>query len=91
MGVSDFERFGSGLVPICEYGYFDNIVLNLAIFIALALIVSHYQKCLEHSKQTLVKGCLFVNLGYVAASLFMKKIFDGVVLLKREFILLLFA
>lgn len=71
------ERFGSGLVPICEYGYFDNIVLNLAIFIALALIVSHYQKCLEHSKQTLVKGCLFVNLGYVAASLFMKKIFDG--------------
>lgn len=67
---------GSGLVPICEYGYFDNIVLNIAIFITLCLVVWQYQNCLEHSKQSLVKGCLTVNFGYVMASFLMERLYD---------------
>lgn len=74
-----------GLYKICKYGYLDNVVMNIVIFIVLVLIVFKFRKNLCKFKQSLVDGCLLINFAYIIAGVVFKNLFDGTDVVDRKF------
>lgn len=74
-----------GLYKICKYGYLDNIILNIVIFIVFCAVISRYQKKICESKQALVTGCLLINFAYLVAGILFKNILDGTSEIDRRF------
>ncbi|MDE6627441.1 MAG: hypothetical protein K2K56_13885 [Lachnospiraceae bacterium] len=66
-----------GLYKICKYGYLDNVIMNIAILIALIFIVLKCRKNLCKRKQYLIDTCLLINFAYIIAGILFKKLFDG--------------
>ncbi len=74
-----------GLYKICQYGYLNNVVMNIAILIAFIFIVWKCRKKLSKSEQSLVNICLLINFAYIIAGVLFHNLFDGTDVFDRKF------
>ena len=74
-----------GLYKICKYGYLDNLILNIVIFIVFCVVIAKYRENIGESKQRLVTGCLLINFAYLIAGILFKNILYGDSEIDRRF------
>ncbi len=70
------QNIASGLAKICTYGYMENIVLNITIFVTLYLIVHKYKYQLHRTCQFVAEISLFLHFGCLMACHLMPRVFE---------------